>query len=266
MVSYVNEGKRKAERSQKILDLVQAIENGESLALVTPTRTLEMEQNIEVIIKKGKTKKEPRKCILFNDAVLLLKEGTKKGGKFYNTPTFMGLGDIKVVNVSDCTEFWHGLELQVLKTKETVVLIFPSEKDKTRWLKIIKAIVKQYQRMKFEEMTKAEDAKVNTPPPSPVGSDIGGAAMRRTTSAPSIQAPKRPVSVMVPAHSGDKSSSSPKPATIGRNPLLRRLSFHSSKVPSVTSAPVTAPPAAVPNLQTPPDVRYSSKPVIKQTK
>ena len=65
---------------------------------MTPTRNLEMEQELQVIIKKGKP--STRKCMLFNDAVLLVKD-SKKGAKPFSKPKLMGFEEIKVINLSD---------------------------------------------------------------------------------------------------------------------------------------------------------------------
>jgi len=167
IVSYVNEGKRQAEKSQKILEIALATEGGESLGFVTPTRNLEMETTLEVIIKKGKP--QTRKCMLFNDAVMLVKE-SKKGAKLYCHPNLMGFDQIKVVNLSDTEELKHVIELQYSSTKEKYDLIFDTEENKQRWLKEIKRIVKIYQLKKLEELKKEDEERASKPPAVPLPS------------------------------------------------------------------------------------------------
>ncbi|KAL6048045.1 DH domain-containing protein, variant 2 [Balamuthia mandrillaris] len=227
VVEHVNEFKRKAENDQKIIELQTAIEGGQSLGLVTPTRRLLREESLEVIFKKGK--RQSRKCVLFNDMLLCLKE-RRSGG--YESPNFVQLQNIKFTDVSDMKDIKNAIEL--LEEKNKMMLLFPSSEMKNEWAGDIKAIVKFYMRRKFLESQGKSGADL------PLAYSPNSPRLERGSSSRDLS-PRREVVSLSPLKKGsDIVKSSSRPATMG--PTQRRPTTTTTEPPpppSVGSKPKT---------------------------
>eukprot|EP01087_Luapelamoeba_hula_P011975 TRINITY_DN3330_c1_g2_i1.p1 TRINITY_DN3330_c1_g2~~TRINITY_DN3330_c1_g2_i1.p1 ORF type:complete len:933 (+),score=196.33 TRINITY_DN3330_c1_g2_i1:160-2958(+) len=139
IVDYVNEGKRKAENSQKILEIQLATDGGEQLGLVKPSRAFVIEHTLQVVFKGGK-KPVSRKCVLFNDLLLFLKEKPKRG-RLYSDPVSVPLEGVHFTYVHGAGEVKEGIELTTAQ-KVTYVLLFGSSEEKNKWMKEFKNIFK----------------------------------------------------------------------------------------------------------------------------
>lgn len=158
IVEYVNEGKRQAENSQKIMAIQSNIDGGEFLGLVQPTRRLLLESTFEVRVPKSKTKE--RYCVLFNDLFLCVK--TKKKGTGYYDPLLLYLQVAKFIEISDTEEVHNSFEVQAESDGETksAVFVFPTTAMKAEWAKEIKTIIRFYQKQRLLAVKKESSEKV----------------------------------------------------------------------------------------------------------
>ncbi|KAL6055032.1 RhoGEF domain containing protein [Balamuthia mandrillaris] len=149
LVQYVNEGNREAENRQKILELQNSIDGGDTLGLVQPTRRYLMEELLDVCKngKRSKSKDLQRRCVLFNDMLLLLK--VRKEG--YIAPVQIDLSNehIKLFDVGDTEKIKNAFDLKDVKRKKMFTFCFPSAQMKSQWLKAIKSIINTHQMKRF---------------------------------------------------------------------------------------------------------------------
>ncbi|KAL6074020.1 RhoGEF domain containing protein [Balamuthia mandrillaris] len=149
LVQYVNEGNREAENRQKILELQNSIDGGDTLGLVQPTRRYLMEESLDVCKngKRSKSKDLQRRCVLFNDMLLLLK--VRKEG--YIAPVQIDLSNehIKLFDVGDTEKIKNAFDLKDVKRKKMFTFCFPSAQMKSQWLKAIKSIINTHQMKRF---------------------------------------------------------------------------------------------------------------------
>jgi len=168
VVAYVNERKRLAENLQKILDVQNLIESNEELNLVSPTRRF-VKEGALVVIEKGK--RHERNAYLFNDLIVLTKPATKTMMGSTVKDQFraqLSLNQARIVDVADTDEIKFACELRPLNADSKIVIVFPTNEEKNKWVKDIKTLVKEFQLRQLKakkDGTFTEPSQETTPPP-----------------------------------------------------------------------------------------------------
>jgi len=139
VTEYINEGKRVAEKLQRIVDIQNSILDAQ-LDLVTITRRFVQEGNMQLSIDNG----EVSDChiFLFNDLFVITKE-KKKGFELRGQ---VSLEDARIVNIADTEEMKNAFEVSVgKKVISKYTLIAPTVEEKASWLKELKLLKKEFQ-------------------------------------------------------------------------------------------------------------------------
>lgn len=142
VTTYINEGKRLAEKLQRIVDIQASISNS-NLDLVTISRRFIREGRM--MVASNSNDFQESFIFLFNDLFLITK-AKKKG---YDLRGQVPLEDAKIVDIADTEEILNAFETSVGKNR--YVLSAPSRDEKNSWLKELKAIKKEFQKKKLKE-------------------------------------------------------------------------------------------------------------------
>eukprot|EP01114_Cavostelium_apophysatum_P002752 TRINITY_DN1243_c0_g1_i1.p1 TRINITY_DN1243_c0_g1~~TRINITY_DN1243_c0_g1_i1.p1 ORF type:complete len:1135 (-),score=369.28 TRINITY_DN1243_c0_g1_i1:198-3602(-) len=136
VTEYINEGKRLAEKLQRIVEIQNSIIDA-NLDLVTISRRFVREGNMMLSVDNGEN--TDNHIFLFNDLFVITKE-RKKG---YELKGQVSLEDARIVNIADTDVTKNALEVSVGSSKYT--LSCPTAHEKTVWLKELKALKKEFQ-------------------------------------------------------------------------------------------------------------------------
>jgi len=152
IVDAVNEGKREAEGLQRMLFVQQnIIGDNNTFELMTATRKFLNECTLRKVEMKGSKKDYLSvtlslcKIFLFNDLFLWAKEDKNK----FVLDGYTYLEEAKLVDVGDTKELRFGFEIGDKNIKEMNWFITNSKAEKDKWLKDIKALIKDFQMKKI---------------------------------------------------------------------------------------------------------------------
>eukprot|EP01102_Stenamoeba_stenopodia_P002108 TRINITY_DN11872_c0_g1_i1.p1 TRINITY_DN11872_c0_g1~~TRINITY_DN11872_c0_g1_i1.p1 ORF type:complete len:1388 (+),score=341.30 TRINITY_DN11872_c0_g1_i1:151-4314(+) len=168
VVDYVNEAKRTAEQLQKIVDIQSCIEGVDDL--VEPGRRFIREGKLSTcVLSEGEKKLEQSIVFMFNDLLIITRKIQKLipasmleltvvkdlGIKQKKTKPFeikgrIPLAAVKVIVHSDNEQFKHVFQLNYLA--QNYMLMAKSEEEVKDWVKDIKAITKEFQKKRLQNM------------------------------------------------------------------------------------------------------------------
>ena len=102
-----------------------------------------------IILEKSKPKE--RTVYLFNDLIVMTKpkkNETCKDRFRYQLP----LGDAKIIDIADTDTTKNAFEVcpkDSCDKKKTCIMVLPTDEDKKSWVREIKGLVKEFQRLQY---------------------------------------------------------------------------------------------------------------------
>lgn len=154
VVANINEGQRKAEGLQRIIDLQKLIDGVDTL--VAPNRSLQKEGDLN-FYKNSKAKHaEKRHVFFFTDLILLT---VRKGEKKFEHKLSVPLEGCRITVLADSSYIKHSFELTQGEKKHMVKCILGCDtpKESNEWVKNIKGLIKEYQKRKISELKKLQE-------------------------------------------------------------------------------------------------------------
>jgi len=155
VVANINEGQRQAEGLQRIIDLQKLIDGVDTL--VAPGRNLQKEGDLS-FYKSSKSKHaEKRHVFFFSDLILLT---IKRGEKKFEHKLSVSLENCTLTVLADSSHIKNAFELVQGEKKHTVKCILGCDTPKEchEWVRNIKGLIKEYQKRKFNELRKLQEA------------------------------------------------------------------------------------------------------------